>query len=169
MTALEARPVKNRSLLPKPRSAPVLGRRPHPTKSWFFTPTNQAALVWRCPKTFPLRQPLAPSPPRFSGGEGRGEVVLIKNAEVPSPWLAPWFVGSNLKTPANEGLHPLPSDTFSPPFPVRQASLPAGCRTVPVRASFCPDPRPFPRPRASRLVPRAQFNHKPTPNHEHKH
>jgi len=26
MTSLEARPVKNRSLLPQPRSAPVLGR-----------------------------------------------------------------------------------------------------------------------------------------------
>jgi len=37
--------------------------------------------AWRFSKTIPLRQPLAPSPPRFSGGEGWGEVVLIKTSE----------------------------------------------------------------------------------------
>ena len=40
MTASAARPVKTRSLLPKPGSAPIPGRRPHPTESWFFEPTN---------------------------------------------------------------------------------------------------------------------------------
>jgi hypothetical protein len=97
-TALNDRPVKNRSLLPQPRSAPVLER------SNVKTPANQglyplpndpippalplshppmtqmpiarkledawrgqASPVWRCPKTFRPRPPLAPSPPRFSG------------------------------------------------------------------------------------------------------
>jgi len=43
----------------------------------------------------------------------RGEVVLIKTPVIPSCRLRLWLVGSNVKTPANEGLYPSPTSPFS--------------------------------------------------------
>jgi len=80
-----------------------LGRRLNPAKSPFFEPANQPAPVWRRPKAFPLRQPLAPSPPRFSGGAGRGAAALLKTSTGPSRRFKLWFVGSIVKTPETFG------------------------------------------------------------------
>jgi len=71
-------------------------RRPHPTTVGFLANAPSSAGF-----TCTLRLPLAPSPPRFSGGEGRGEVVLIKTPYVSSRRINLWFVGSNVHMPAN--------------------------------------------------------------------
>ena len=88
-----------RRLILNPRNVPVPGRRLHPAKCWFFPPTNQAARFWQCPNTVQRRLPLAPSPPRFSGGEGRGEEALINASNVATRRFNLWFVGSNVKNP----------------------------------------------------------------------
>jgi len=169
-TASAARPVNHRSRLPKPRSAPVPGRRPHPAKSRFFEPTNLGVSPCR-PGPLTRRRPtwdsgiverltiILPLPK----GEGRGEGEAPKRmpgALKPLCFLSNqvWFVGSNVKSPANEGLYPLANDPFLLTFPVGQASSPAGCHTVPVPASFCPDSKlqtlsPAPRTVSQWLIP----------------
>jgi len=49
----------------------------------------------------------------LNGGEGRGEEALIKTSAFASLRFHHWFVGSNVKTPANAGLYPGPNNWFS--------------------------------------------------------
>ena len=82
-------------------------RRRHPqANSSYFKPMNPAAPVCRGPKAFRLRLPLAPSPPRLSGGKGRGEEALKKMASVARRRLFLRFFGSTAKNPATLWLYP---------------------------------------------------------------
>ena len=195
MTALAARPVKNRSLLAQPGSAPVLGRsnvktpanqglyplpndpiRPalplsHPPMTQMPIARKledawrgQASPVWRCPKTFRPRQPLAPSPPRFSGETktaweavlgicrgGKGPQGRASGRERVTRWGGVVLIKtSGNSNQSNHGPGSGKTFLFVPfagfvgnpnPFPVGSASPHAGCRTVLVRAYFRPEPK----------------------------
>jgi len=62
-----------------------------------------------------VQNALAPSPPRFSGGEGWGEVVLIKTSTPPAPPLSRHMVNSPLVAALPRGVlcdKPLPGLFF---------------------------------------------------------
>ena len=83
-----------------PRSAPVPGR------SNVKIPPNAGI-------PFSDACPWHPLLHVFSGGEGWGEEALLKTSPVANPQFY-WFVGSNIKIPANAGLYPSPDKQFSP-------------------------------------------------------
>jgi len=96
-----------------PRSAPVPRRKLHPAKSWFLSaarPSSAALATSENLSTTAAHGTL--SSILLNGREGRGEEALIKTLEVASRRFPHWLLGSNVETPANKGMYPIPVGLF---------------------------------------------------------